>query len=84
MNNLTANQSKENLLFHLHNALIKIIMPINEFIFIDNADVLMNEFQEVTTENYTKENLLFLVKKYKKLMLASKLQVQSNEILANL
>lgn len=71
-------------MFNLHDALIELIIPRNEFIFINEADILMNEFQEITEKNYTKINLVFLVKKYKKLMLASKLQVQTNEILANL
>tara|TARA_R110001632_G_scaffold19927_2_gene59985 strand:+ start:1239 stop:1493 length:255 start_codon:yes stop_codon:yes gene_type:complete len=84
MNNLTTNQSTENLMFNLHDALIELIIPRNEFIFINEADILMNEFQEITEENYTKKNLVILVKKYKKITLAAKLQVQTNEILASL
>ena len=84
MNNLTTNQSTEMLSFHLHSSICDIIIPKNEFIFIDQANSLMNDFQEITSKNYTKKNLVILVKKYKKIIQAAKLQVQANEILANL
>ena len=84
MNNLTTNQSTEMLSFHLHSSICDLIIPKNEFIFIDQADGLMSDFQEITSKNYTKKNLVILVKKYKKIILAAKLQVQTNEILASL
>ena len=84
MSYLTTNQSTEMLSFHLHNSICDLIIPKNEFIFIDQANGLMDEFQEITSENYTKKNLVILVKKYKKLTLAAKLQVQIKEILASL
>ena len=84
MNYLTTNQSTEMLSFHLHSYICDLITPRNEFIFIDQADNLMSEFQEITSKNYTKKNLVILVKKYKKITLAAKLQVQTNEILASL
>ena len=84
MNYLTTNQSTEMLSFHLHSDICELITPKNEFIFIDQANSLMNDFQEITSENYTKKNMVILVKKYKKIIQAAKLQLQANEILANL
>lgn len=84
MNYLTTNQSTEMLSFHLHSALCDLYTPSNNFIFAEQGYNLMLEFQEITDKKTTKKNMIFILKKYKKLVAAGTLQVQCNEILANL
>lgn len=84
MNYLTTNQTTEMLSFHLHSAICDLYIPSNNFIFAEQGYNLMLEFQELTKKKTTKKNLVFLVKKYKQLILAGTLQVKTNNILASL
>jgi len=84
MNYLTSKQTTEMLSFHLHSAICDMTIPSNEFIFIEEADELMEEFQTITEIKTTKIDMINLVKKYKTLLKAGKLAEEVESLLKTL
>ena len=77
--------NKEKLMFELHNRLVEITATNKEFNFKEQADELMQIFQNITNNDHTYSYrcLVFLRKRVGKLEKANKLQDEANELLYN-
>jgi len=73
----------EKLMFELHNRLVEITATNKEFNFKDQADELMQIFQNITENDYTFRDLVILRKRVGKLEKANKLHNETNELLYN-
>lgn len=74
---------KEKLMSELHDRLLQMTAYDKSFNFTDEAAELMNIYQNITENEYTFRNLVFLRKRVAKLEKANKLQLEVEALLDN-